>query len=89
VAHGEGNYFADEETIARLEGDGRIAFRYSDPAGEITTDSNRNGSVNAIAGIYSEKLNVLGLMPHPENLIDDLVGGTDGRAMFDSLVAAA
>jgi phosphoribosylformylglycinamidine synthase len=89
VAHGEGNYFADEETIARLEGDGRIAFRYSDPAGEITTDSNRNGSVNAIAGIYSEKLNVLGLMPHPENLIDDLVGGTDGRAMFDRLVAAA
>ena len=89
VAHGEGNYFADEETIARLEGEGRIAFRYSGSAGEITTDSNRNGSVNAIAGIYSEKLNVLGLMPHPENLIDDLVGGTDGRAMFDSLVAAA
>jgi phosphoribosylformylglycinamidine synthase I len=89
VAHGEGNYFADAETIARLEGDGRIAFRYCDPAGEITTDSNRNGSVNAIAGIYSEKLNVLGLMPHPENLIDDLVGGTDGRALFESLVAAA
>ena len=89
VAHGEGNYFADEETITRLEGDGRIAFRYADAAGEITTDSNRNGSVNAIAGIYSEKLNVLGLMPHPENLIDDLVGGTDGRALFDSLVGAA
>jgi phosphoribosylformylglycinamidine synthase I len=89
VAHGEGNYFADEETISRLEGDGRIAFRYCDPAGEITTDANRNGSVNSIAGIYSEKLNVLGLMPHPENLIDDLVGGTDGRALFESLVAAA
>ena len=89
VAHGEGNYFADEETIARIEGDGRIAFRYCDPAGEITTDSNRIGSMNAIAGIYSEKLNVLGLMPHPENLIDDLVGGTDGRALFESLVAAA
>ena len=89
VAHGEGNYFADEETLSRLEGEGRIAFRYSDPAGEITTDANRNGSLNAIAGIYSEKLNVLGLMPHPENLIDDLVGGTDGRALFESLVAAA
>ena len=89
VAHGEGNYFADDETVARLEGEGRIAFRYCDPAGEITTDANRNGSLNAIAGIYSEKLNVLGLMPHPENLIDDLVGGTDGRALFESLVAAA
>ena len=89
VAHGEGNYFADEETLSRLEGEGRIAFRYCDPAGEITTDANRNGSLNAIAGIYSEKLNVLGLMPHPENLIDDLVGGTDGRALFESLVAAA
>jgi phosphoribosylformylglycinamidine synthase len=89
VAHGEGNYFADEDTISRLEGEGRIAFRYCDPAGEITTDANRNGSVNSIAGIYSEKLNVLGLMPHPENLIDDLVGGTDGRALFESLVAAA
>jgi phosphoribosylformylglycinamidine synthase I len=89
VAHGEGNYFADGDTISRLEGDGRIAFRYCDPTGEITTDANRNGSVNSIAGIYSEKLNVLGLMPHPENLIDDLVGGTDGRALFNSLVAAA
>ena len=89
VAHGEGNYFADEDTVARLEGEGRIAFRYCDLAGEITTDANRNGSLNAIAGIYSEKLNVLGLMPHPENLIDDLVGGTDGRALFESLVAAA
>ena len=89
VAHGEGNYFADQETLSRLEGEGRIAFRYCDPAGEITTDANRNGSLNAIAGIYSEKLNVLGLMPHPENLIDDLVGGTDGRALFESLVAAA
>jgi phosphoribosylformylglycinamidine synthase subunit PurQ / glutaminase len=89
VAHGEGNYFADQETLSRLEGEGRIAFRYCDPTGEITTDANRNGSLNAIAGIYSEKLNVLGLMPHPENLIDDLVGGTDGRALFESLVAAA
>jgi len=88
VAHGEGNYFADEETLRRLEGDGRIAFRYCDADGEVTTDANRNGSLNAIAGVYSENLNVLGLMPHPENLIDPLVGGTDGRGLFQSLVAA-
>jgi phosphoribosylformylglycinamidine synthase len=89
VAHGEGNYFADEDTIRRLEGEGLVAFRYSDAAGHVTADANRNGSLNSIAGIYSDELNVLGLMPHPENLIDDLVGGTDGRGMFESLVATA
>jgi phosphoribosylformylglycinamidine synthase len=89
VAHGEGNYFADPETISRLEGEARVAFRYSDAGGRITADANRNGSVNAIAGIYSDDLNVLGLMPHPENFVDDLVGGTDGRGLFDSLVKAA
>jgi phosphoribosylformylglycinamidine synthase I len=88
VAHGEGNYFADEETLRRLEGDGRIAFRYCDPDGSVTADANRNGSLNAIAGIYSENLNVLGLMPHPENLIDPLVGGTDGHGVFESVVQA-
>ncbi|GJD73267.1 MULTISPECIES: phosphoribosylformylglycinamidine synthase subunit PurQ [Methylobacterium] len=87
VAHGEGNYFADADTIARLEGDGRVAFRYSDAAGNLTVDANRNGSLNSIAGIYSEKLNVLGLMPHPENFVEDLVGGTDGRGLFESLAA--
>jgi phosphoribosylformylglycinamidine synthase len=87
VAHGEGNYFADPDTIARLEGDGRVAFRYSDAAGNLTVDANRNGSLNSIAGIYSEKLNVLGLMPHPENFVEDLVGGTDGRGLFASLAA--
>ena len=87
VAHGEGNYFADPETIARLEGDGRVAFRYSDAAGNLTVDANRNGSLNSIAGIYSENLNVLGLMPHPENFVEDLVGGTDGRGLFTSLAA--
>jgi phosphoribosylformylglycinamidine synthase subunit PurQ / glutaminase len=88
VAHGEGNYTADAETLARIEGEGLVAFRYADAAGAITDDANRNGSINAIAGIYSERLNVLGMMPHPENLIDDLVGGTDGRGLFESLVAA-
>jgi phosphoribosylformylglycinamidine synthase subunit PurQ / glutaminase len=89
VAHGEGNYFADAETISRLEGEGRVAFRYSDTGGRITADANRNGSLNSIAGIYSDGLNVLGLMPHPENFVDDLVGGTDGRGLFESLVKAA
>ncbi|MBB3808371.1 phosphoribosylformylglycinamidine synthase subunit PurQ [Pseudochelatococcus contaminans] len=88
IAHGEGNYVADEETLARLEGDGRVAFRYADRDGAVTPAANPNGSLNNIAGIYSEKLNVLGLMPHPENLIDDLVGGTDGRGLFQSLLAA-
>ena len=87
VAHGEGNYFADQETTRRLEGEGLIAFRYCDERGEVTADANRNGSLNSIAGVYSEKLNVLGLMPHPENLIDPLVGGTDGQGMFESLAA--
>ncbi|MGA3301748.1 MAG: phosphoribosylformylglycinamidine synthase subunit PurQ [Methylovirgula sp.] len=86
IAHGEGNYEADRETLAKLEGDGRVAFRYCNSEGIIGGAANPNGSVNDIAGIYSEKLNVLGLMPHPENLIDPLVGGIDGRGMFKSLV---
>jgi phosphoribosylformylglycinamidine synthase subunit PurQ / glutaminase len=89
VAHGEGNYFADPETVARLEGEGRVAFRYCDAKGETTVDANRNGSLNSIAGIYSEARTVLGLMPHPENFVDGLVGGTDGRGMFESLARAA
>ncbi|MDF2812929.1 MAG: phosphoribosylformylglycinamidine synthase, partial [Microvirga sp.] len=88
VAHGEGNYTADAETLRRLEGDGLVAFRYSDARGDVTDDANRNGSMNSIAGIYSEKLNVLGMMPHPENLIENLVGGTDGRGLFESLVSS-
>jgi phosphoribosylformylglycinamidine synthase subunit PurQ / glutaminase len=81
VAHGEGNYVADEETLDRLEGEGRVVFRYA--AGE-----NPNGSARDIAGILSEKRNVLGLMPHPERVVDPLLGGTDGRAMFESLIEA-
>jgi phosphoribosylformylglycinamidine synthase len=88
VAHGEGNYTADEETLRRLEGEGLVAFRYSDAGGRVTADANRNGSMNAIAGIYSEGLNVLGMMPHPENLIEDLVGGADGLGLFRSLVSS-
>jgi phosphoribosylformylglycinamidine synthase len=88
IAHGEGNYVADSETLARLEGEGLIAFRYCDAQGRTSIEANPNGSLSNIAGIYSPKLNVLGLMPHPENLIDSLTGGTDGRGMFDSLVGA-
>jgi phosphoribosylformylglycinamidine synthase len=89
IAHGEGNYEADEETIKRLEGEGRVAVRYCDGHGVVGGLSNPNGSTNDIAGIYSDKLNVLGMMPHPENLIDPLVGGIDGRGLFESIAAFA
>ncbi|HMK89528.1 MAG TPA: phosphoribosylformylglycinamidine synthase subunit PurQ [Methylocystis sp.] len=88
IAHGEGNYEADDGTIARLEGDGLVAFRYCDEAGRVGGAANPNGSSNDIAGVYSSRRNVLGMMPHPENLIDPLVGGTDGRGLFESLAAA-
>jgi phosphoribosylformylglycinamidine synthase len=87
IAHGEGNFEADEETIARLEGEGRVAFRYCDSAGRVGGVANPNGSRNDIAGVYGGDFNVLGLMPHPENLIDPLVGGIDGRGLFESLAA--
>ncbi|WP_172123558.1 MULTISPECIES: phosphoribosylformylglycinamidine synthase subunit PurQ [unclassified Devosia] len=77
VAHHDGNYFADAETIERLEGEGRVAFRYAD-------GTNPNGSINDIAGILNENKNVLGIMPHPENLIELAHGGDDGRALFAS-----
>ncbi len=89
VAHGEGNYFAEPEVIARLEGEGLVAFRYCDATGALTEDANRNGSLASIAGIYSVERNVLGMMPHPENFVDALVGGTDGRGLFESLGRAA
>jgi phosphoribosylformylglycinamidine synthase I len=79
VANGEGNYFADEDTLNRLEQEGRVAFRYA-------ADDNPNGSVRNIAGILNEKRNVLGLMPHPERVCDPLLGGTDGAALFKSLI---
>lgn len=87
IAHGEGNFEADDETIRRLEGEGRVAFRYCDAAGRVAGEANPNGSTNAIAGIYGGEFNILGLMPHPENLIDPLVGGADGRGLFESLAA--
>jgi phosphoribosylformylglycinamidine synthase len=86
IAHGEGNYVCDDETLGRLEGDGLVAVRYCDADGAVGGAANPNGSLNDIAGIYSPKFNVLGMMPHPENLIDSLTGGTDGLALFESLV---
>jgi phosphoribosylformylglycinamidine synthase len=80
MAHGDGNYTADAATLDRLEGEGLVAFRYA--------DANRNGSARAIAGIYAPNLRILGLMPHPEDLVDPLMGGTDGKPLFDSLAAA-
>jgi phosphoribosylformylglycinamidine synthase I len=89
IAHGEGNYEADDATIARLEGEGLVAFRYCDASGRTGGAANPNGSRCDIAGIFSDRRNVLGLMPHPENLIDPLVGGVDGRGLFESLAGAA
>jgi phosphoribosylformylglycinamidine synthase subunit PurQ / glutaminase len=86
VAHGEGNYIADGETIARLEGEGRVLFRYASPDGMIDPNWNHNGAMNAIAGILSENGNVLGMMPHPENHVEESMGPTDGRGLFAGLV---
>lgn len=88
IAHHDGNYFADDDTLDRLEGEGRVAFRYCDPAGKLGGTANPNGSRRDIAGIFNEGRNVLGMMPHPERLISDALGGVDGKAMFDGLVAA-
>ena len=88
MAHGDGNYFADDATLDRLKGENLIAFRYATKSGEITPEANRNGSARSIAGILSPNLRVLGLMPHPEDLVDPLMGGTDGKPLFDALAAA-
>jgi phosphoribosylformylglycinamidine synthase subunit PurQ / glutaminase len=86
TAHGEGNYAADAETIARLEGEGRVIFRYVAPDGTRDEAYNVNGSTNAIAGIVNERGNGLGMMPHPENHVEAAIGATDGRGLFAGLV---
>jgi phosphoribosylformylglycinamidine synthase len=88
IAHHDGNYFADEDTLDRIEGENRVAFRYCDALGDPNRDANPNGSRRNIAGIYNETGTVLGLMPHPERLADPALGGTDGEPMFDSLIEA-
>ena len=80
---------ADAETLARLEGEGLIAFRYADAHGTVGGPANPNGSINDIAGIMNASGNVLGLMPHPENLIESAHGGDDGRGIFESVLARA
>jgi phosphoribosylformylglycinamidine synthase len=87
IAHGEGNFIADDQTVQAIEGAGRVALRYCDATGRVDDSSNPNGSINSIAGVFNERFNVLGLMPHPENLIDPLVGGVDGRPLFEALAA--
>ena len=77
IAHADGNYFADAEALARLEGEGRVAFRYAEPV---------NGSVHDIAGVLNQAGNVLGMMPHPERAIEDALGSSDGRPLFESVV---
>jgi phosphoribosylformylglycinamidine synthase subunit PurQ / glutaminase len=93
IAHGEGNYYTTPETLATLNGDDRVAFRYCEADGAVTEEANPNGSVENIAGILSEGRNVLGMMPHPERASEALLGGTDGsliwRSMIEAFVGAA
>jgi phosphoribosylformylglycinamidine synthase I len=86
IAHHEGNYFADDQTLTALEDEGRVAFRYCGPDGQISEAANVNGSQHSIAGIFNKAKTVLGMMPHPERLADPKLGGLGGRAMFDGLV---
>lgn len=88
IAHNEGNFHADTATVERLFAENRVAFTYATADGRVTAAANPNGAVGNIAGIVNRGGNVLGLMPHPERLADPLLGGTDGRAMFEGLLAA-
>jgi len=88
IAHAEGNYFADDDTMKRLQDRDQIAFRYCTPDGDFTSEANPNGSRDNIAGVFNDAKTVLGLMPHPENRTDPIIGGTDGRYFFDGLVKA-
>ena len=88
ISHGEGNYFADESTIRELDTSNRVIFRYCATDGDIIQEANPNGSLGNIAGITNAGGNVLGMMPHPERCCEELIGGTDGRAIFESVVNA-
>jgi len=89
ISHGEGNYFADTETLQLIEKNEQVLFRYCGPDGDMTPDTNPNGSLNNIAGVMNSKGNVLGMMPHPERCCDPLLGGMDGELIFRSLLRAA
>jgi phosphoribosylformylglycinamidine synthase I len=88
IAHGEGNYFADPETVRTLEAAGRVVFRYCDAGGQPTEAGNPNGSLQNIAGICNEARNVVGLMPHPERACESVLGSKDGLVLFESVIAA-
>ena len=88
IAHGEGNYFAEPDVIARLDANGQIVFRYTDPDGHVTQAANPNGSAAAIAGLCNEARNVVGLMPHPERACEAALGSGDGLILFESVVQA-
>ena len=85
ISHGDGNYFVHEQTLAQMESNGQIAFQYCNSDGEITDESNPNGSVSNIAGVTNESGNVLGLMPHPERVVEQILGGTDGLKLLASI----
>ena len=88
IAHGEGNYYADESMLAELKENDQIVFRYSAPDGEITPEANPNGSLENIAGICNKARNVMGMMPHPERCSDPILGSADGRLIWESLLQA-
>jgi phosphoribosylformylglycinamidine synthase len=88
IAHGEGNYFAEPETLQTLERSARVIFRYTNAGGEVTEAANPNGSANSIAGICNEGRNVVGLMPHPERACERILGSADGLVLFESVVVA-
>jgi phosphoribosylformylglycinamidine synthase len=87
VAHGEGRYFADEQTMKELKANDQILFRYCNENGQVTSESNVNGSLENIAGIANKRKNVFGMMPHPERAADNDLGNVDGKALFDSILA--
>ncbi|HSH93148.1 MAG TPA: phosphoribosylformylglycinamidine synthase subunit PurQ [Roseimicrobium sp.] len=88
IAHGEGCYFADAETLAKIQANGQILWQYCDKDGNVTDASNPNGSIQNIAGICNEKRNVAGLMPHPDRASEEILGTTDGRFIFESMIEA-
>jgi len=88
IGHGDGNFFAEPETLRRIEGNGQVVFRYADGAGQITPEANPNGSLNNIAGIVNEQRNVLGMMPHPDRSSEAILGSTEGKLIFESMVQA-
>ena len=87
IAHADGNYHADDETLDRLEGEGRVLFRYADAGGDIIDSANPNGSARSIAGIVNEAGNVMGMMPHPERAVEPILGSEDGIGLFAALLA--